>query len=72
MAQTHTFCALEAAVLGSWLVKATSVRPVSWIRFGTEALIETLPVEVEPRVPWLAAKAPDSRTLANRAAHARW
>jgi len=49
--QTQTFCALEAAVDGSWLVKLTSLRPLICTRPGTDALIATEPVEVEPIVP---------------------
>jgi hypothetical protein len=54
---TQTFCAFDAALAGSWLVKLTSLSPLSWTRLGTDALIDTEPVEVEPMLPWVAAAA---------------
>jgi hypothetical protein len=54
---TQTFCAFAAATAGSWLVKATSVKPVSWTRLGTDALIDTVPLEVAPSDPCVAADA---------------
>src|SRR3954463_10840264 len=48
---TQTLCALDAASAGSTLVKVTSDRPVNWTRFGTVALIATVPVDVAASEP---------------------
>jgi hypothetical protein len=53
--QTHTFCALEAAVLGSWFANDTSLRPEMRARFGTDAEILRIPVDVGPSVPCVGA-----------------
>ena len=55
MLHTQTFCAFEAAVLGSWRTKPTSDNPLIRARAGTEAVMTTVPVEVAPRVPGVAA-----------------
>jgi hypothetical protein len=44
-------------VAGSWLRKETSVKPLMRARFGTEAVILMLPVEVAPSEPCEAAVA---------------
>src|SRR5690606_40812079 len=54
---TQTLCELEAAVVGSWFAKVTSERPVIRVRLGTEAVIVTVPVEVAPVEPCVAAEA---------------
>ena len=39
------------------MVKATSLRPLMRTRLGMDAEIETDPVEVDPRLPWVEARA---------------
>ena len=57
MLQTQTFWALAAATLGSTFVKATSLKPLMRTRLGTDAEIDTDPVEVAPRLPCVEALA---------------
>jgi len=65
---TQTFWALVAAVLGSWADQVTSFSPVMRARLGTLALIVTVPFEVEPSEPSVAAFATPGRATANAAA----
>ena len=55
--QTQMLCALEAAVAGSCPTKLTFVRPLILARLGTEAVMLTVPVEVAPSEPSVAADA---------------
>lgn len=57
MLHTQLFCAAEAAVAGSILVKVTSDRPVICARFATLTDMVMLPVEVVPSVPCVDAMA---------------
>ena len=68
MLHTHTFCAADAAVAGSWFMKEMSARPVMRALLGTDAVIVILPVDVAPSVPWVAA---DAGTAEKPAAAAR-
>lgn len=56
--------ALEAGVAGSCPVKATSVRPVILARLGTDADMLTVPVDVAPNDPSVAACAGPTKTEA--------
>jgi len=50
------------------LVNATSLRPLIRTRFGTDAEIDTVPVDVAPKVPCVAAVADVPATSAESAA----
>jgi hypothetical protein len=67
---TQIFCALVAATDGSTFEKVTSLRPLIRTRPGTDALIVTDPVEVDPKVPWVEASA-GSASSSEAAAPAR-
>ena len=60
--QTQTSCALRASDAGSWLSMLTSERPEMRTLLGTEALMVTEPVEVEPALPCDAAYEGDGAT----------
>ena len=72
MLHTQTFWAFDASTLGSALVKATSLRPLMRTRLGTDAEIETDPVDVVPSDPCVAAGAVLAATTVRRAARPAW
>jgi hypothetical protein len=53
--QTQTFFAVDVAAVGSNVPKEKSVSPLICTFAGTVPLMETVPVEVDPSDPWVAA-----------------